>query len=392
MTIAPSIDAGFQAFRRALLRGYFWFATTLLGAAFLIDAAILLDGPAPAFWVALPTLAVIWISAVVFAQTPFPSAWRVITLTPVASAAACWYAFAVEQFVTVPGGTAAVPLTFVKIGIATIGAMAERWTSGPLGTLIGYTIAEIAITIGTLSADGTWMFDGAAVGTVLGIAIAQLIVGGSRAQGRTTARVLNAAGAVVDLERERDVLETQSRALVHDTILNELAVLATTRPGALSERAVEQLRRSLDLVGAAELAPPSAPRMTAGLIEVVDRFRDAGLEIEVTGDPAVLDRLDAESAQALNLAIEQCLVNVVRHADTGTAELVVTPEGDHVSVMVIDDGVGFDPESIDSGRLGLRDSVRGRIEPLGGQVRLWSRPGAGTSVMLSVPLRQEGRS
>jgi len=40
-------------------------------------------------------------------------------------------------------------------------------------------------------------------------------------------------------------------------------------------------------------------------------------------------------------------------------------------------------------RLGLRRSVRDRIESIGGTVQVWSTPGRGTSIVLSVPLLQE---
>jgi len=56
-----------------------------------------------------------------------------------------------------------------------------------------------------------------------------------------------------------------------------------------------------------------------------------------------------------------------------------------VSVMVIDTGKGFSEEETGSDRLGLRQSVRRRIENVGGTVQVWSTPGKGTSVMIRVP-------
>ena len=53
--------------------------------------------------------------------------------------------------------------------------------------------------------------------------------------------------------------------------------------------------------------------------------------------------------------------------------------------MVIDHGVGFDPNAVPSARLGLRNSVVGRIEALGGGVRVWSQPGSGASVLIVMP-------
>ncbi len=53
--------------------------------------------------------------------------------------------------------------------------------------------------------------------------------------------------------------------------------------------------------------------------------------------------------------------------------------------MVIDAGRGFSEEHVGVDRLGLRQSVRRRIESVGGGVQLWSTPGRGTSIMLRLP-------
>ncbi|WBU37148.1 sensor histidine kinase [Homoserinibacter sp. YIM 151385] len=389
-TGAPARDAGFEAFRRALLGGYFWFSTILLGAVAVLDAGLLLSVPDRTHWLGIPLLGIIWIAAAVFSQTPFASLWRVLLLTPLTVAAIIGYAASlIGALPELPGGSGSVVFSFIKISVAVIGSMAERWTSGPLGTIVAVLLAEGAVDAGVLLAGGAVQFDVPTLLTVLGIALAQLLVGASRLRGRRSAEALDLAEQAEAEARARHLLEAESRALVHDTILNELAVLATTTPGRIPERGLDQLARSLRL--AEGPAPQSAPRAgsepepTSELHGLVERFRADGLRVEVTGDPAVLDELDAEPAAAIALAVEQCLVNVLRHAGTDRAELVVTPEDESISIMVIDDGVGFDPEGVDAGRLGISGSVRGRVEALGGTVRVWSRPGAGASILLDVP-------
>jgi len=56
-----------------------------------------------------------------------------------------------------------------------------------------------------------------------------------------------------------------------------------------------------------------------------------------------------------------------------------------VTVMVVDSGRGFSESETATDRMGLRHSVRSRVEQAGGTVRLWSTPGRGTSVMIRVP-------
>lgn len=386
MTVVPTIDAGFAAFRRALLKGYSWFAMVLLASVLVIDALLALDGEQRPFWVALPALVVLGIVAAVFGRTPYPAPWRVALLSPVVAVCVIVYANSVIAYTEVPGGSSSVLLSFVKVAVAIIGSMAERWTAGPLGTLLGFVLAEACVALGVSAAGagGGWTIDYGAMITVVGVSLGQVLVGNARLRGRATASALSEASAADDLMREREALEIRSRALVHDTILNELAVLATTTPGPLSPRAVDQLQRSLELVQAGDLRVVSAPTMTGELLQVVEQFRQAGLDVQVSGDPAALDGLDLEVAQAVTLAVEQCLVNVVRHAQTESAELVVTRDGRDVSVMIIDGGAGFDPGAVAPERLGLAASVRGRIESVGGSVRIWSRPGSGTSILLSL--------
>ena len=53
--------------------------------------------------------------------------------------------------------------------------------------------------------------------------------------------------------------------------------------------------------------------------------------------------------------------------------------------MVTDAGVGFNISDIDEARLGFKDSVVARLKEVGGNARLFSSPGAGTTVVLEVP-------
>jgi signal transduction histidine kinase len=54
--------------------------------------------------------------------------------------------------------------------------------------------------------------------------------------------------------------------------------------------------------------------------------------------------------------------------------------------MVVDAGKGFSVAETGADRLGLRQSVRHRIEAVDGEVQVWSTPGRGTSVMIRVPV------
>jgi signal transduction histidine kinase len=105
----------------------------------------------------------------------------------------------------------------------------------------------------------------------------------------------------------------------------------------------------------------------------------------VTGDFYAVGRLTRERDIAVGLAVKQCLVNVMRHAQVEHAEVVIIGSERDVSVMVIDSGRGFSEAHVGADRLGIRQSVRRRIEAVGGEVKVWSQPGRGTSVLIRVP-------
>ena len=99
-------------------------------------------------------------------------------------------------------------------------------------------------------------------------------------------------------------------------------------------------------------------------------------DLEVTPDVAL----------ALFRIAQEALTNAVRHAKACTilVELSATSEG--VQLSVVDDGVGFVPAERSNGGLGLR-SIDERVRLNQGQVRLNTRPGAGTSLEVRIPQR-----
>ncbi|HEY1106004.1 MAG TPA: ATP-binding protein, partial [Agromyces sp.] len=123
--------------------------------------------------------------------------------------------------------------------------------------------------------------------------------------------------------------------------------------------------------------PPLAQAFTAA--------EHAGLTVRVTGDVGVMHVLGPARAEALDAAVAQCLINVARHAGVGEAELALGLGGGEVTVAVMDSGVGFDESAVPDDRIGLRTSIRARIEQQEGTVRLWSTKGIGTTIVLTVP-------
>ena len=111
-----------------------------------------------------------------------------------------------------------------------------------------------------------------------------------------------------------------------------------------------------------------------------------GLTLETFVDgPAHLPRLPAPVETVVYRVVQEALTNIARHAQAHGVSLVVRRSGSRLRAVLEDDGVGFDPAAVGQRALGLR-GMSERAAVVGGSVEIASRPQAGTTVMLEVPL------
>ncbi len=101
--------------------------------------------------------------------------------------------------------------------------------------------------------------------------------------------------------------------------------------------------------------------------------------------------LDENVLVLLFRAVRELLINVAKHAKATRAVVRVRHPGDHIEVVVEDDGVAFDPARIDGRGLGL-SSIRERLESLRGRVKIDSKAGKGTAITLLAPAQLIGSS
>ncbi len=105
------------------------------------------------------------------------------------------------------------------------------------------------------------------------------------------------------------------------------------------------------------------------------------------------ERLPDEIETALYRIAQEALANVRKHARTTRARTRLARRGSKVRLEVWDEGRGFDPSSASreggspGERVGL-SSMHERVALLGGELKITSRPGAGTSLVVEVPLRE----
>src|SRR5205807_2003030 len=88
---------------------------------------------------------------------------------------------------------------------------------------------------------------------------------------------------------------------------------------------------------------------------------------------------------ALCGSVREALTNVARHSGTDRATVCAERDGDLVAVRIVDDGVGFAPDSVPVGRFGLSGSIVERMANVGGRAEVISHPGRGTTVRIEWP-------
>jgi signal transduction histidine kinase len=108
------------------------------------------------------------------------------------------------------------------------------------------------------------------------------------------------------------------------------------------------------------------------------------LQMNLTGE-----RLAAPIETALYRVLQEALTNVVRHAGASHVSVILALQGQHVTLIVEDDGRGFGANSEtserDSGRLGLL-GIRERLSLVGGSLEIESTPGKGTTLFARIPV------
>jgi signal transduction histidine kinase len=99
----------------------------------------------------------------------------------------------------------------------------------------------------------------------------------------------------------------------------------------------------------------------------------------------VPDTLERNTATVIYRVTQEALTNIVRHAKAKHTSVVVTTSAEGIQLIVEDDGVGFDPNTVAaSEHIGL-SSMRERVELLGGVFAIESLAGKGTTLSAKLP-------
>jgi hypothetical protein len=181
-------------------------------------------------------------------------------------------------------------------------------------------------------------------------------------------------------------LQVRRYRALHDGPLRVLTAITGPGPAAHPDPTVRrQCAASIDVLrGAAPDEPGSAlTDLSLGLMEAGGASAARGLRVEYhfTGLP---DSLPSDVVDALCGASAEALGNVAAHAGTTRARLTAMTTGEVVTVAIVDQGKGFDPDLTERG-YGIRHSILARMIEIGGTATVDSHPGEGTRVDLRWP-------
>ncbi len=215
-----------------------------------------------------------------------------------------------------------------------------------------------------------------------------LAVGMAASTARQAHRELDRAARLSAATAERERLARQ----VHDGVIQVLALVAkrgreiggaTTELAELSAAQERALRR---LVSIGDVQRRSA----SGTVDFRGELNKCCGDQVVVSVPATAVPMDPAVASELAAAVGNVLDNVRKHAGTGARAFALLEDlGDSVTVSIRDDGVGVAAgrlqEAVSEGRLGISQSIVGRLQALGGSAVLSTETGAGTEWELTVP-------
>jgi signal transduction histidine kinase len=294
-------------------------------------------------------------------------------------------------------GRPTLPVSWVAASVLAWAVWGGRRLGVTAALVLGVANLLVHAVAGTAGGIGNTTLNGIVLLLLAGLVVGQVVRLAREAEARL-ARAVELEAAT----RERERLARR----IHDSVLQVLAMVqrrggeAGGEAAELGRLAGEQEAALRALIGAgpatgsaAVVAGVPAPRPGTG------SGREADLRPLLTGQasaavtvstPATPVPLPEHAAQEVAAAVAAALDNVRRHCGDGARAWVLLEDGPgEVTVSVRDDGPGMPPGRLDdaaaSGRLGVAQSIRGRVRDLGGTVAIVSAPGEGTEIEMTVP-------
>jgi len=199
----------------------------------------------------------------------------------------------------------------------------------------------------------------------------------------------------------RDLHDSVSQALFSMTLHARAADKNLQRLAAGADPATVLPKTTADVTAMRELTASALAEMRAlifelrpeslaehGLLQALSRQAAAliartSVPVRVSGPPGRLPLAPQAEEHAYRITLE-AVHNALKHAAPSEVSVAITDLGDEVTVVIADDGTGFDHTQPRLGHLGLR-TMRERARLLRGTLDLRTAPGRGTTLTLAVP-------
>ncbi|GAA3985702.1 DUF5931 domain-containing protein [Actinomadura viridis] len=354
-------------------------------------------------WAVLAVM-VVWTLCATYAFSDARRRGWPLLAADLAVAAGCLLATAwVETPANIADGRPTLPVSWVAAAVLAWAVAGGKRTGVTAALLLGGVSVLVHLAAGTPGTAGPATFNGIVLLFLAGLVVGHVVKLALDAEARL-ARAVELEAAT----RERERLARR----IHDSVLQVLALVqrrgqeAGGEAAELGRLAGEQEAALRALIGAAgEAGVPGRDSgggnaQGAGAGDGHAEDADADLRPLLNGHaspavtvstPATPVRLPVPAAREVGAAVAAALDNVRRHCPGGTRAWVLLEDdgaGD-VIVSVRDDGPGMPrgrlAEAAAAGRLGVAQSIQGRIRDLGGTVSIVSAPGQGTEIEMTVP-------
>lgn len=323
--------------------------------------------------------------------------------------------FTVRRFLDAMTGSPEVLVGGLLLGLAVImalqllGAQIDWWLIGPpailvVGVLLAWSQVDAGEGAGfARSRQGAvWQFAGGAFLVLVALLVMAggFIPAGELILSLVLAGMLLAGVALVvapwlikmyrtmSVERARAAAEAERAdiaAHLHDSVLQTLAMIQKQRhePGVVEQLARSQERQLRSWLyrqqGTAGGEPAQEQTLRDQLLAVASELEElykVPVEVVTVGESRRQDH------SALVAASRETILNALKHA--GPASVYVESNDREDAVFIRDRGEGFDLDAIEADRMGVRESIIGRMRRAGGEARIRSSA-AGTEVQLFLP-------
>ncbi|GLZ10485.1 histidine kinase [Actinomadura sp. NBRC 104425] len=349
-------------------------------------------------WAVLAVMAA-WTAWATFAFADPRRRGRPLLAADLAVAMGCLLATAwVESPEGIAAGRPTLPVSWVAAAVLSWAVRGGKRLGLTAAAVLGVGDLLIHVLAGTAGGLEDRTFNGIVLLLMAGLVVGHVVKLARDAEARL-ARAVELEAAT----RERERLARR----IHDSVLQVLAMVKR-RGGELGGEAAELGRLAGEqeaalraLIGASPSAagtgrPDEEPGRRDEQTDLRPLLTAHSAATVTVSTPATPVPLDAHAAHEIEAAVAAALDNVRRHGGDGVRAWVLVEDGDdEVVVSVRDDGPGIPEGRLEQaaadGRLGVAQSIRGRVRDLGGTVAIVTAPGEGTEIEMTVPRAPDRR-